>query len=92
MPSANVFNPPPWTGEPVLIATLWSLTKEQRKAVCTLWNHPQGAEVRLDVDGYDAPASLATRELEVLLDTADEWCAELVSKGGWSDAPRAPKV
>jgi hypothetical protein len=45
------FNPPEWRGHAVLMGELWRLTKGNRVAVCSLWNHPIGAEVRCDVDG-----------------------------------------
>jgi hypothetical protein len=61
----STFNPPPWTGEAVLIATLWTLHKRGRRAVCTLWNHPDGAELRLDVEGRE-PVTRVSRDFEEL--------------------------
>jgi hypothetical protein len=83
MPRSFTFNPPRWSGEPVLIATLWTLHKDGRRALCTLWNHPAGAELRVDIDGR-APTTRAGRDFELLLNLSDELNAELVVRGGWS--------
>jgi hypothetical protein len=78
------FKPPAWTGEPVLIAELWTLHKTGRRASCTLWNHPIGAELRLDVEGRDR-TSLAGADLEPLLDVSVRWNNELEAQARWTE-------
>jgi hypothetical protein len=66
MSSDFSFNPPPFDNKPVVIATMWTLTKDQRTAVCELVNHPsRRAEMRCVVDGetYESNASNDALEL-----------------------------
>lgn len=49
-------------------------------ALCSLWNHPIGAEVRCDVDG-DMRQTQAGRDLVALLDESDKWKAAFLEKG-----------
>ena len=60
------FNPREWRGTPEKISVFWTLTKAKREAVCVLWNHPLGAEMRLDVDGK-MTMTRASRNLAELL-------------------------
>jgi len=64
----------------VLVGELWKLTKGSRVAVCTLSNHPIGAEIRCDVDG-DLRQSQAGRDGLALLDLANEWKRQFQKKG-----------
>jgi len=75
------FNPPEWRGHAVLIGEHWKLTKGNRVAVCSLWNHPIGAEVRCDVDGEMRQTKAAGRDYLALLDEADAWKAQFQEKG-----------
>jgi hypothetical protein len=84
VPRNFTFNPPPWNGSAILIATLWTLHKGDRRALCTLWNHPHGAELRLDVEGRESVARVS-RDFELLLDLSDELNATLIARGGWSE-------
>ena len=74
------FNPPEWRGTPVSIGEFWKLTKGKRVAICTLWNHPIGAEMRCDVDG-EMWQTNASRQLADLLDAADAWKVAFQEKG-----------
>jgi hypothetical protein len=58
----------------------WKLTKGASVAVCALWDHPLGAEVRCDVDG-EMRRTKASRELGQLLDASDEWQKAFEEKG-----------
>ena len=64
------------------IQEFWTLTKSKRRAVCVLWNHPLGAEMRLDVDG-EMTQTKASRDFTELLDASDAWRAAFLEKG-WS--------
>ena len=81
--STNPFNPPEWRGDAVLIRELWKLRKGTRVAVCTLWNHPLGGEVRCDVDG-EMFATQASRRIEDLLDAADQWKTAFQEQKRWT--------
>jgi hypothetical protein len=41
----------PWDGSARECATLFELRKGTRRAICKLWNHPIGGELRCEVDG-----------------------------------------
>jgi hypothetical protein len=64
----------------VSLGEIWRLTKGMRVAVCTLWNHPIGAEVRCNVDG-DMRQTKASRDVGELLDEAHEWRKAFEAKG-----------
>ena len=74
------FNPPEWRGTPEMISVFWTLTKGEREAVCVLWNHPLGAEMRLDLDG-EMVQTKASRDLGELRDASDEWRKALEARG-----------
>ena len=78
------FYPPEWRGTPVTLGEHWRLTKGKRKAICVLWNHPVGAEMRLDVDG-ELMRSKASRDFGELLDADDEWRKAFEEKGWYAD-------
>ena len=74
------FNPPEWRGEAVSLGEIWKLSKGRRVAVCTLWNHPIGAELRCDVDD-EMRQTKASRAVGELLDVAHEWRKAFEAKG-----------
>jgi hypothetical protein len=51
----------------------WTLTKGKWKAICVLWNHPVGAEMRLDADG-ELMQSKASRDFGELLERPAMLC------------------
>jgi hypothetical protein len=85
-PPDFTFNPPPWNGAPILIGTLWTLHKGERRALCTVWNHPSGAELRVDIEGRHSVMRVS-RDLEELLDLSDELRAALIARRGYSTEP-----
>ena len=42
---------PRWDGHAYEVGEAWRLTKDWRVAVCALWTHPKGGEVRVTIDG-----------------------------------------
>jgi hypothetical protein len=42
---------PSWDGVSRQVAEVWRMPKGGRSAVCSVWTHPEGAELRLTVDG-----------------------------------------
>jgi hypothetical protein len=71
---------PPWTGTPTEAGDVWTLTKGERRACCSLWSHPLGGEVRLTVDGEWVRGE-THREGLALLDVALEWKRQFEGKG-----------
>jgi hypothetical protein len=80
-PLASI-NLPPWTGNPIETAEVWTLRKGERVATCRLWSNPLGGEVRLEVDGLWCRGE-THREALALLDVALEWQRKFGAKG-WS--------
>jgi hypothetical protein len=74
------FTPPPWTGRAKQMTEMWRLLKGPRTAVCTMWNHRDGAEVRCDVDGKTR-RSHASRDIVELLTRVDAWRVTYAEKG-----------
>jgi hypothetical protein len=72
--------PPEWRGHAVKLGEMWRLTKANHVAVCTLFTHPIGWEIRCDVDG-DMRQTQAGRGLVALLDESDKWKQAFLEKG-----------
>lgn len=73
-------NVPPWDGAARRIQVLWTLHKGAHVTTCDLWNHPIGAEVRVDIDG-DLLLSEASRDVLALVTGAVAWRAQFEVKG-----------
>jgi hypothetical protein len=74
---------PPWDGVERHVAELWRLRKGTRVAVCLLWTHPEGAQLRLVVDGK-LRASDATHHTWALPIIALAWKERPQWLQGWS--------
>lgn len=75
------FNVPDWKGTAQHIADLWTLKKGRHRAICSLWNHPtRRAELRCTVDG-DLAQSHADHDGLHLIDLAQTWKDQFLSKG-----------
>jgi hypothetical protein len=65
----------------------WRLHKagcgHYRQAVCELWTHERGWELRLVVDGSDLRKSHVPHSSDEILNVTEEWKAAMVSRG-WS--------
>ena len=63
----------------------WTLHKsvcgKAREAVCGLWSHQFGWELRLMIDGGIIQRSQVCRSNEEVLDTQEQWNAAMVGKG-----------
>jgi hypothetical protein len=73
-----------WDGQPADLGDGWQLRKEGRSglshAVCRLWSHPLGYELRLEVDGSLIRSQVAKSDDEILT-AQQEWRAAMVEKG-----------
>jgi hypothetical protein len=74
---------PAWDGVPRQVAELWRMQKGVHVAICALWTHADGAELRLMVDGKlrASDASHHTWALEIV---ALGWRERLEWLNGWS--------
>jgi hypothetical protein len=68
---------PEWDGQARHFADVWTLTKGGRVAVCCLWTHPYGLEVRLDVDGELLRSEAGPDSLKLVL-LAMDWKDEFM--------------
>jgi hypothetical protein len=71
---------PEWNGAPKDAGEVWTLTKGQRIARCSLFTHPKGAEVRLTVDGEWHRGEALSDGL-ALVDLALEWRQQFEQRG-----------
>ena len=53
-------------------------------AVCEVWSHEFGWELRLMIDGHGLQMSSVARSANEMTDTADKWLAALAERGGCS--------
>ena len=51
---------PSWDGVSRQVAEAWRLPKDAHLVVCSVWTHPEGAELRLTVDGKLQQAEATT--------------------------------
>ena len=83
----DVLQRPDWVGPPAPLGEGWRLHKQicgrARQAVCELWSHQLGWELRLVIDGGELTRSQVCRSNDEILDTQEQWKAAMVGKG-WS--------
>jgi hypothetical protein len=79
-PNGASINIPEYYDRPQLAAELWILRKGTHEAICALWTHPIGGEIRIEVDG-ELLRSQAGRNGTSLMDLAFEWKSQFVMKG-----------
>ena len=84
-PMADVLQRPGWNGSPIKApGSLFTLTKHkdgaEHAAVCELWSHQLGWELRLLVGG-ELQRSQVCRTGQEWLDVKDAWHAAMVEKG-----------
>jgi hypothetical protein len=83
---ANVSDPPhalqrvEWYGSAQLLSVCWRLTKPGKVAVCELFNHPLGWELRVNVND-DLVRSEVFRDGDLCLTAAAAWRTTFTSKG-----------
>jgi hypothetical protein len=69
-----------WDGEPRHQADWFRLTKGTRNAVCAMFSHQLGWELRLTIDG-ELIQSQVCRSDEEVLSTWENWLAAMKEKG-----------
>ena len=75
-----------WNGQPTNLGDLFRVSRtrgdKQLQAVCQLWTHNLGWEVRLEING-DLQRSEVFRSQDDVLIAGETWKAAMVEKG-WS--------
>jgi hypothetical protein len=79
-----------WNGPPERLPDAFRLANSKGdhalSAVCELWTHPFGWELRLQVDGHGLQRSSVVRSAAEMLKTVDEWRLAMLEKGRiWSE-------
>ena len=73
-----------WHGEPKSLGEVFTLTKSGRRAVCELWSHQFGWELRLYVGQQtEIVQSQVCRTEDDVFIVGEAWKAEMTAKG-WS--------
>jgi hypothetical protein len=74
-----------WNGPPAMLGEDWTLRKvvcgHPRQAVCELWSHQLGWELRLVIDGGDLRRSQVVRTNDEILALTKQWKAAMVGRG-----------
>jgi hypothetical protein len=73
-----------WNGQPTHLGDLFRVhrMREEKRldAVCQLWTHTLGWEVRLEING-DLQRSEVFRDQDAVLTAGEQWKAAMVQKG-----------
>ena len=69
-----------WTGQPIRLGSMFTVTKGQRTADCELWTHILGWELRLK-SGATLLQSQVCRAQDDVLGVAEAWKVAMVDKG-----------
>lgn len=70
-----------WTGEPRDLGDCFHLVKGERAAVCRLFTHQFGWELRLEVSPNHLARTQVCRTQDEVLDTFETWKVALIEKG-----------
>jgi hypothetical protein len=76
----NVLQRPFWDGVPKELGMWWTLRKNAHEAICRMFSHALGWELRLDVDGQMMRTAVC-RSQEDVLDASQEWREAWRTKG-----------
>jgi hypothetical protein len=82
--TTSVFQRSGWDGTPREVAVWWRLKKGQPRAVCRMWTHVFGHELRLEVKKQLVDSQVCKTDDEVLA-CQERWRAALEAKG-WTKA------
>ena len=64
-----------------LLSPAWTLHKAGTSAVCTIWSHQFGFELRLAIDGDSLPRTQVCTTHEGLVELQDDWRKAFEAKG-----------
>ena len=78
---------PDWRGQPVRLPKGFRLTKPNGDhpiaAVCEVWSHPDGWQLRMVIDGHGLLLSAVVQSPPKMLARVEKWRAAMLAKG-WS--------
>lgn len=77
----NVLQRAVWHGEPYRLEDLFLLIKNEHRAVCEVWTHWAGWELRLIVDAADPVQTQVCRGEQDVMNVRDNWQSKLLAKG-----------
>jgi hypothetical protein len=76
---------PSWRGHPLRLPQGFRLTKSNGdhgiSAVCEVWSHPDGWELRMVIDGHDLLLATVEGSVPKMLARVEKWRAAMVEKG-----------
>lgn len=73
-----------WNDKPEQLTPSWRLTKDRKVAVCEVWSHRFGWEVKLGIAGSMIRTHVCRTATEMMT-TFDQWKTEM-RNAGWRDA------
>jgi hypothetical protein len=76
----GVFQRAGWDGTPREVAQWWTLRKGQRRAICRMFTHLLGHELRLEVS-RELVSSDVCRTDDAVIACQEQWRASLETKG-----------
>jgi hypothetical protein len=87
--SGASFNVPEYYGDAKEAALVWVLTRGTKRARCSLWTHPLGAELRVEAAG-EFVRSQADRDVLALVELAANWKLQFRDGMAVSYVPLSP--
>lgn len=70
----------PWNGTPQEEATWWTLQRAGQRAICRMFRHPTGYELRLEISNEPFVSEVCRQDDDVLA-CQERWRAGLEQKG-----------
>ena len=74
-----------WNGLQECLPDVFRMTKPKGdhalSAVCELWTHPFGFELRLQIDGHGLQMTTVLRSAPEVVKTVEAWRAAMLAKG-----------
>lgn len=67
---------------PERLSPAWTLVKDRRAALCEVWSHKLGFELRLMISGDDLPRTRVCRSQEELIAFQESW-RQALEEQGW---------
>jgi hypothetical protein len=79
----DVHQPEFWNGPSERLPDGFTVTNQSHSAVCEVWTHPAGSELRLTIDGHSLPTTTVVRSGPEMVALVEQWRAAMLALG-WS--------
>jgi hypothetical protein len=79
----NVIQRSIWNGTPQEEATWWTIQNAHRRAVCRMFSHPLGTELRLELAAESFLSEVCRTDEDVL--GCHEWWRAGLEEKGWTE-------